>query len=322
MGTRFLAEDVWKRIRALKKKPGQRLVAVPFLGENASRRLNLRSGDLLVVRLDLGTVKSGQTSPREIGKYLRKGVEVHSQANLHAKVFVFGNTCIIGSANISASSEERLVEAAVETTAASVVASAKRFVRSLRGDVVTPDEVRRLERILRPPRSGQPGRRRTTAARLRGSGHSTVWAVSLETGGWDEDDFKAERAGTPLARRKLKNTRYFTVDDFRWDGGGFSEKVRLGQRVVRVTEEDEDRVLVSAPAKVVRKHVYRSARGTRRVLIFLETRKAQRRKTLGAVLSRLGPPGKALKNLRGAKQLKDPALLYQLGQLWESEEGR
>ena len=37
----------------------------------------------------------------EVGKFLRKGVEVHAQSNLHAKVVVFGKTAVIGSTNVS-----------------------------------------------------------------------------------------------------------------------------------------------------------------------------------------------------------------------------
>ena len=92
MATKFHSDDSWSRIRDLARMRGRRLVAVPFLGKGAIRRLPLQAGDLLIVRLDEATVKSGQTSPFEIGKFLRKGVEVHAQSNLHAKVFVFGKT--------------------------------------------------------------------------------------------------------------------------------------------------------------------------------------------------------------------------------------
>ncbi len=86
MATTFLGTNVWTRIKTLNSRRGQRLVAVPYLGENSLRRLTLRAGDVLVVRLDLATVKTGQTSPKDVLAYLKNGVEVHKQANLHAKV--------------------------------------------------------------------------------------------------------------------------------------------------------------------------------------------------------------------------------------------
>lgn len=69
-------------------------------------------------------------------KYVKAGVEVHSAANLHAKVFVLGRTAIVGSSNVSAASENSLVEAGIETTDPQVVAKCKRFVEDLRGDVI------------------------------------------------------------------------------------------------------------------------------------------------------------------------------------------
>jgi hypothetical protein len=320
MATKFLGTDAWKRIKVLNKRPGPRLVAVAYLAENASRRLTLKAGDLLVVRLDMRTVKTGQTSPKDVLAYLEKGVEVHKQGNLHAKVFVFGETAIVGSTNVSVTSEG-LLEAAVETTVASVVASAKKFVRSLRGDVVTPQEAERLQKFYQRPKFPRGVPRKKTTESLRGTGHSTIWAVPLVTGTWKDEDYEARKTETPRARKRIRNTRHFTVDDFLWVGGKFARRVRLGERVLQITRVESGRKMVTAPGRVVRKHVYGSSRW-RKTLIFLELRKTQRRKALETVCSRLGPLAQSLKRQRGPKQLKDPALLYQLGQLWRSDDSR
>src|SRR5664280_611037 len=314
MATKFLGIDAWKRIKVLNRRRGQHLVAVPYLGENASRRLTLKAGDLLVVRLDLATVKAGQTSPKDVLAYLKKGVEVHKQGNLHAKVFVFGDTAIVGSTNVSATSEG-LLEAAVETTAASVVASAKKFVRSLRGDVVTPEEAERLQKFYQRPRfpRGVAGKRKTTS--LRGSGHSMIWAVPLEIIQSSDEHQKARRQGGLLARKRLKNTRFFKLDDFRWDKDRFLKQVRLGERVLQVINTKNGRVMVAPLGRIVRKHVYSEGRRPR-ILIFLEMRRTHRSKNLRKVLTRLGAPGRPLKGLNVPRRLKDPALLYQIGQLW------
>jgi hypothetical protein len=126
------------------------------------------------------------------------------------------------------------------------------------------------------------------------------------------------RRETPKARKKLENTKYFTVEDFLWEGGRFADRVKLGERVLQITRIEDGRKMVTAPGRVIRKHIY----GSGRWLIFLELRKNQRRKSVEAVCSRLGPLGQQLKNQRGPKQLKDPVLLYQLGQLWRLDRGR
>ncbi len=317
MATKFHSDDSWSRIRDLAKMRGRRLVAVPFLGKGAIRRLPLQAGDLLIVRLDEATVKSGQTSPFEIGKFLRKGVEVHAQSNLHAKVFVFGKTAVIGSTNVSSTSEEHLLEAVVETSDRRTVSAATTFVRSLRGDVVTPQYAKRLERMYVPPRILGAGRPRSQQT-MRGAGQSVLWAVKLETGAWIDEDYVQQDAGEPLARKKLRNTRHYVVDDFVWTPAGFGRKVRVGQRVLQIVEESSKKVYAEAPYRVVRVQRYRVRNGSR-VMVFVERKKRSRRVGLGRLLERLGPMGERLSRLKTSIELKDKALVYQLGQIWGTD---
>lgn len=317
MATKFHSDDSWSRIRDLAKMRGRRLVAVPFLGKGAIRRLPLQAGDLLIVRLDEATVKSGQTSPFEIGKFLRKGVEVHAQSNLHAKVFVFGKTAVIGSTNVSTTSEEHLLEAVVETSDSRAVSAAASFVRSLRGDVVTPQYAKRLEKMYVAPRilgAGRPRSRQT----MRGAGQSVLWAVKLETGAWVDEDYVQQDAGEPFARKKLKNTRHYVVDDFVWTPAGFGRKVRVGQRVLQIVEESSEKVYAEAPYRVVRVQRYR-VRNSSRVMVFVERKKRSRRLGIGRLLERLGPMGERLSRLKTSIELKDKALVYQLGQIWGTD---
>lgn len=317
MATKFHSDDSWSRIRDLAKMRGRRLVAVPFLGKGAIRRLPLQAGDLLIVRLDEATVKSGQTSPFEVGKFLRKGVEVHAQSNLHAKVFVFGKTAVIGSTNVSTTSEEHLLEAVVETSDRRAVSAAATFVRSLRGDVVTPQYAKRLEKMYVPPRILGAGRPRSQQT-MRGAGQSVLWAVKLETGAWIDEDYVQQDAGEPLARKKLKNTRHYVVDDFVWTPAGFGRKVRVGQRVLQIVEESSERVYAEAPYRVVRVQRYRVGNSSR-VMVFVERKKRSRRVGLGRLLERLGPMGERLNGLKTSFELKDKALVYQLGQIWGTD---
>ena len=65
---------------------------MPYFGTGGAELLPLRPGSLLVVRFDTEAVRSGQTNPSEIIKLLSRSVEIHACRNLHAKVFVFGDT--------------------------------------------------------------------------------------------------------------------------------------------------------------------------------------------------------------------------------------
>jgi hypothetical protein len=96
----------------------------------------LRRGDVLVTKFDAASIRSGLVNPREIVTFIKRGVEVHSVSNLHAKVYVFGRIAVVGSANVSASSELQLVEGACEIHVSSVVSQCRGFVLSLRGEIV------------------------------------------------------------------------------------------------------------------------------------------------------------------------------------------
>lgn len=147
-----------------------------------------------------------------------------------------------------------------------------------------------------------------------------IWAVPLEIIQSSDDHEKARRQGGLLARKRLKNTRFFKLDDFRWDKDKCLKEVRLGERVLQVVETEKGRVMVAPLGRIVRKHVYYEGRRLS-ILIFLEMRRTHRSKNLKKVLTRLGELGRPLKGLNAPRRLKNPALLYQIGQLWGGSDG-
>lgn len=149
----LLTSEIWPHITAsVNKKPGRCHVAVAYFGSGAAKLLPLRKGSTLIVDMSERAVRSGQTKPSEIGKLLKAGVDVHTVENLHAKVFVADGLPIVGSTNASHNSAETLVEAVLETQHREIVRSCRDFVRSLRGELVTPEYVKHMQRLYRPPR--------------------------------------------------------------------------------------------------------------------------------------------------------------------------
>jgi hypothetical protein len=98
------------------------------------------------VDASLKAVKSGQTNPAELMKLRKQGVRVFSMPNLHAKVFVFGQTTYVGSTNVSENSEDVYSEASIRSRQTSVVSSARQFVRSLAVNEMGPQK---LEALIR-----------------------------------------------------------------------------------------------------------------------------------------------------------------------------
>ena len=145
----FDGEKPWKRITRLASGKKRNWVAVPFMHGDASRLLPLKQGDVLKVN-----IMSGQVSPDALRHYLAKQVEVFTVPDLHAKVFVLGNSVIVGSTNVSFSSESKLVEAVVETQHPPVRAAAKRFIEALESYPVNDTWLRTCERVYQKPRFG------------------------------------------------------------------------------------------------------------------------------------------------------------------------
>lgn len=191
MSTKILSgQKLWATITetARNAKKGQRYVAVAYLGTDGTTLLPLGRGDTLVVDCSQQTARASQTNPFEVRKYVEAGVRVYRCEGLHAKVYVFGDTLIIGSPNVSRNSQKYLKEAAVLVTEQRAVDAARRFVTSLARDVIDAKWLAAREQEWVPSRAGQRGASQPEAemaashaansAAPRKSEENVTWGVS------------------------------------------------------------------------------------------------------------------------------------------------
>lgn len=319
MATEFLSARIWPRLRRLARTRGRRAyVAVPFLGKDAAKRLPLRQGDVLITKFDLAAVRAGLVSPTDVVAFITRGVEVHSVANLHAKVYVFGRTAFVGSANVSASSEESLIEAGCEVTSSDFVAACRAFVQSLRGEIVELKFARSLIPFWRPAHTPYRTTVLRTSHRVR---QSDLVAVSLHEVNYDAADEAAADRAHRSARTKLRDRETFRLDDFRWDGR-VPKALRFGSRVLMCTARSSGATDITAPARVLEIRRYKGSRGGWRAIIVVEVRKHLREKRKSMVLKALGASGKPLRSMRRMIVLTNATLIYRLGQLWPTSGAR
>jgi hypothetical protein len=312
MSTKLRVEDLWPRLRSLAANRGPRYVAAPFVGQGSFSRLRLRQGDVLVTRCDIATVKCGLTDPREVVKYVKAGVEVHSAAALHAKVFVLGRTAIVGSSNVSAASENSWVEAGIETTNPQVVAQCKRFIEDLRGDVIGLADAKQLISSYRPPKGVGRIPKATLPRRRQDPGQSPIWVLGLEPCDYDIQDDQQIDESKASARKQMASPRSNELDDLRWDG---HVPFKVRERVVMATSDSGSSTLVDAPARIVK--IQRYHVGARpRAIVWVEKRRGVRRRQAKDLVKRVGPAAKVLVQAHGAKRLRSSALIYALGQIW------
>ena len=155
---------LWMTIKSYAKKSKNRQIAVAYIGKNASKILPLHKGDLLIADLSEQAVRSGQTYPHEVEKYIKKGVEVYNCPNLHAKLYIFDNTVIVSSANISTrSSQNELIEVGLISKDEQALRQAKEFIKELKekGYPILLDEINQLKKIFAKQKSstGRPKNR-------------------------------------------------------------------------------------------------------------------------------------------------------------------
>jgi hypothetical protein len=313
MKPKLLTNGVWSRLTNLAEKTPA-FCAVPYFGTGASKLLPLRPGSRLVLKFDRGSVQSGQVNPKEVIRLIKDGVEVHACANLHAKVFVFGDITILGSANVSASSANHLVEACIEFRSRTFSSACKQFVVSVSGDIVGLEFAKKMVELYRPPqfKSLQPKSQLDKAKRVVPQ-HSDLWLVALVERDWTEKDDEEEEAGWSKAERALTNPKKSEVETFLWTGGRLLDLLKIGDRVLMNTKIDKEKSLISPPGRVLNIRRYRSGK-KRRGIIFLEVASGKHRKNQRSLVKSLGPLEKSLGNPRRTKRLSNSELIFRLGQ--------
>lgn len=148
----FHGSNVWARITAAAVAAGgASQVAVAYFSNDGPRLLPLDAGSVLVVDASLETVASGGTSPAALRRMLANGIRIFSAQNLHAKVFVLGQTAFIGSSNASTRSARFLIEAAMEVDDPPIVEAARAFVSDLMVTELDDEALRTLQTFYRRP---------------------------------------------------------------------------------------------------------------------------------------------------------------------------
>lgn len=312
MPTNLLVEGIWPRITKLCKS-GRAYVAVAYLGNSGRKLLPLRAGSVLVVDASEGAVKQGQTSPAELMKFVRAGVDVHSAADLHAKVFAFPGAVLIGSTNVSQNSAKHWQEAATLSTDKSLIKATREFVLDVAGEALPRARLKQLAKLYKPPKGGP---------KLKPAGHkkdvgsperSRLWVAGLTHDAWDADDYRQANHARPAAQARLKGGE--TLDEFVWTGTRALDLER-GDQVVQVVE-DGNRIGVFPVGTIVAKQTYRvGKRKSVRAVVFLALPDGRRSISLPRAKKRLGAEGTLLSSDNGLRLVRDRASAQAIRQLW------
>lgn len=246
----ILTEDIWKQVRPCAKAAKRRLVAVAYVS-NACH-IGFRRADVLICDASDRAIETGETSADLLQSLYRKGVEIRTRSDLHAKVAILGRHVLIGSCNLSAASAEYLTELALLSDRKQVVAQASAFVHALRetSQEVDDDFLRRILQIkVRPARQRGP-KQKGRATRLG----NKVWLISVRQ--LAEDSFPKEQPFVEKAEKKattLVADRDSTISWIRLTGKvRFRADAQPGDIVIQIWKSlSGKRTTVFAPCPIV-----------------------------------------------------------------------
>jgi len=246
----ILTGNIWRQVGRQAKAAKRRLVAVAYVSND--KHLRFKPNDVLICDASDRAIKTGETSARVLQSLFRKGVELRSRPDLHAKVAVFGQHALVGSCNLSGASAEDLTELALLTDRKQVVAQATAFIHAMResSEEIGNDFLRRILKIkVKPSRrpGGKPGGQPTRFG-------NKVWLVSVQQ--LAEDSFPKEQPFVEKAEKEahaLVADKDSTVSWIRWTGKyRFRSVARPGDIVVQICKSlSGKRTTVCAPCPIV-----------------------------------------------------------------------
>lgn len=262
MTSQLITAGVWDALsKAARRTKKPAHIAVAYFSKGAAGLLPLPAGSRLVVDVSEATVKSGQTHPADLELMRQRKVMIYSVQYLHAKVFAFDKAIFIGSANASKHSATVLQEAVIRTTDVAVARAARSFVKGLCLEPLGPKELKRLQKLYRPPHFF-PSQSKKGGLKQR---FSALRVAPITESDIPEKLERAFKAGRKEATKKRTHNRGFYIEEFYWY---VPSPFNKGQLVIQVLKNAHGRA-VSPPGHVIHTRAYRDGK-TRNTLVYVE----------------------------------------------------
>lgn len=213
------------------------MAAVAYVTSDSMLQFN--EDDLLIVDASDQAIESGQTSAPLLRRAFENGVALYSCRTLHAKVMLFDGVAVIGSANVSQSSERSLIEAALLTDHPSTVSMTRAFLQKLQ-DNSTLISKRFIERICSLEVKKSNRRRFDTLKRPDFSvklDTPLTWLVSVS---WaDEERYESERPYIEKGSEKAEKLLSKSSSEIGWirftqDKPRFVREAKVGDSVIQI----------------------------------------------------------------------------------------
>jgi len=310
----LINDDIWGAIPKIIKASKHTDVAVAYLGTDGSTLLPLKKGDRLVVDMSIATVKSGITNPHEIEKLIKRGVQVFTRSNLHAKIIATDKEVLIGSANVSKNSHDVLEEAAILTDDKVSLQRAKKYINQICIEPVLPKYLKECIKYYTLPKIS--GKQAGTKGISRRAKHAKLRIISLiDYANFPEDEVEFYEKSERKAEKIINDKRQSVLESFRWSGKPkMADELEIGDWFIQCVEHSDKSISVYPPAQLILLDHYATNKttGKERYIFHLEASKNGQKmdwkifcKKLNKILStnKKKPPTMAIRNIQQADEL-------------------
>lgn len=253
---KIITSKVWTQVTRLLDKRGNKTAEIAYVSKGTP--LSFEDGDVLICDASDHAIKTGETDAATPKRFLNDGAELYSCQNLHAKILISGDSVVIGSANLSTSSENYLLEASLITTRSQIRSQASAFIHNLiKVSARIDDDFIRHITSLPVKRGFRPlSARRGAKAEVEEIG-SRYWVVNTHPLiSYPEHEEEYVEKGEEEAREALKNPDA-EVSWIRSTGKGrFRRLAKPGDTIIEITKYKR-KAVVSAPRPILVRQQHR-----------------------------------------------------------------
>lgn len=249
---RIIKDKVWSRVNRLLKKRDNKIAAIAYVSKGTP--LSFGDGDVLICDASDPAIKSGETDATTLKRFRSDGAQLYSCQNLHAKILISGDSVVIGSANLSASSENHLLEASLITTRSQIRSQINALIHNI-VEVSIPVDDKFINHISSLPvtKRLRPFARHKKP-KVKGIGNR-YWIVNTRPlDKYPDDEEQYIERGEEEARNVMKDPDA-DVYWIRWTGNNrFCRLAKRGDTVIEVTRHKKKATVANPRAILVRQH--------------------------------------------------------------------
>jgi len=250
----FLTGDIWKEVNKLLRKGQKKFACIAYV---TSDKLELSKGDTLICDASSFAIKFGQTSAKTLNTYFSKGVRLLSNSELHSKLLLTDKFLVLGSANLSKSSAERLTESSVVTDNDILLSQAKAFCHNLTEEstILTKKDIDTLLKIEVAKRPFKPTVKSKTRKKKFGDKYWFISASFLSDRTYNKIKDNVESTTTTIAKRE--NIDEENIGFLRWRAKTeFSDTAKEGDQIIlKFNNDGKTRSYIYPPSTILERQV-------------------------------------------------------------------